>query len=118
MLTTDAPVEDDLRQAIILNPELSPAYELLGLYLALRSGRTKEGLSLVKQAIGFDSSNSSYQLGMARVLFQMKRYADAKKAADRASVLARNQTEKIEVQQLNTQIEQELLNAPPSSSAK
>lgn len=117
MLITDAPVEDDLRQAIILNPELSPAYELLGLYLALRSSRAEEGLSLVKQAIALDSSNSSYQLSMAKVLLQMKRYADAKKATERASVLARSQADKIEVQQLNTRIEQELLNAPPISSA-
>jgi tetratricopeptide (TPR) repeat protein len=102
VLSTDAQVEEDLRQAIILSPEFSPAYALLGLYLALQANRSEEGLSLVKQALSLEPSNSSYQLTLARVLFQMKRYDDARAAATRANALARDQGEKLQVQKFTS----------------
>ena len=98
MIASDAQVEEDLRQAIILNPNSSPAYALLGLYLALQANRSDEGLSLVKQALSLEPSNSTYQLALARVLFQMKRYDDARAAATRATALARNPWERRQVQ--------------------
>lgn len=109
MLSTDAQVEEDLRQAIILTPEFSPAYALLGLYLASQAHRSDEGLSLVKQALSLDPSNSSYQLTLARVLFQMKRYDEAEAAATRANALARDQGERLQVQQFASQLDAERL---------
>jgi tetratricopeptide (TPR) repeat protein len=109
MLSTDAQVEEDLRQAIILSPEFSPAYALLGLYLASQAHRSDEGLSLVKQALSLDPSNSSYQLTLARVLFQMKRYDEAEAAATRANALARDQGERLQVQQFASQLDAERL---------
>lgn len=102
MLSTDGQVEEDLRQAIILSPEFSPAYALLGLYLALQANRSDEGLSLVKQALSLEPSNSSYQLTLARVLFQMKRYDEARAAATRANALARDQRERLQVQKFTS----------------
>lgn len=118
MASANVPIEEDLRQAIILNPEFSPAYALLGLYLALQAQRPDEGLSLVKQALALDASNASYQLSLARVLFQMKRYDAAKAAAIRANSLARDQNERLRIQTFNALLEQERLanqvSSPPN----
>ena len=115
VLSTDAHVEEDLRQAIILSPEFSPAYALLGLHLALQANRSEEGLSLVKQALSLEPSNSSYQLTLARVLFEMKRYDDARAAATRANALARDRAKKVQVQKFTSLLDaQRLTNQVPS----
>src|SRR4029077_1425333 len=57
LLSTDVPVEDDLRRAIALSPEFSPPYALLGLYLALRTPHSEEGLTLLRKALLMDPSN-------------------------------------------------------------
>jgi len=118
MLSTNAQVEEDLRQAIISSPEFSPAYALLGLYLALQAHRPDEGLSLVKQALSLDPSNSSYQLSLARILFQMERYDEAGTAAGRAIALARYQSERIQAQKFISELDQEHLTNQVSSPVK
>jgi hypothetical protein len=93
MLSTDVPVKEDLRHATLLNQDFSPPYALLGEYLALRTPKLEEGLALVKQAVLFDPSSSTYQLALARVLMQMNKYDAARTAASRATALARNSAE-------------------------
>jgi len=117
MLSADTQVEADLEQAIISNPEFSPAYALLGLYLAVQAHRSDEGLSLVKQALSLDPSNSSYQLTLARVLFQMRRHDEARAAAIRANSLARDQWERLQVQKFTSELDQEHLTNQVSSPA-
>lgn len=117
MVATDAPVEDDLRQAIILNQEFSPAYALLGLFLSVQPQRSDEGLSLAKQAVSFDPSNASYQLTVARVLAQMKRYDQAHEAAQRAGALARDANEKAVIDKFISLLPKKVQNnSAPSSS--
>jgi tetratricopeptide (TPR) repeat protein len=79
---------------------------LLGLYLALRTPRLEEGLTLVRKALSFDPSNATYQLDLARALFRMNRYKEASAAASRASALARDPAEKLNIQEFNSHLEQ------------
>ena len=105
IFATDAPVEEDLRKAIALSPEFSPSYALLGAYIALRTSRLEEGLTLVKKALSFDPSNSTFQLSLARVLLRMDKYDAASAAASRANALARTPLEKSAVQEFDSYLE-------------
>jgi len=116
LLSTDVPVEDDLRRAIALSPELSPPYALLGLYRALRTPHSEEGLTLLRKALLMDPSNPTYQLDLARVLLQMKKYKEASAAASRASTLARDPAEKQAIQEFNAHLEQERQRGQPPSA--
>lgn len=116
MLSTDAPVEEDLRKAIALSPEFSPSYALLGSYIALRTSRAEEGLTLVRKALSFDPSNSTFQLSLAHVLLRMDRYDEASVAASRANALARTAGEKSAVQEFKSKLElqRKKSSTPPS----
>jgi tetratricopeptide (TPR) repeat protein len=117
MVPSDTQVEEELRQVILLSPEFSPAYALLGLYVGLQANRSDEGLSLVKQAISLEPSNSSYELILARVLFQMRHYDAARTAANRANTLARGQWERVQAQKfIDTLGQEDLPNQVPSPS--
>lgn len=87
-------IEDNLRKAIALNPNLSPAYALLGVYLAMHSNNLPEALSFAQKAASFEPGNANYQLALAQVLARMQKFDDAHMAALRAQAWARHPQER------------------------
>ncbi len=91
---SDSQVEDDLREAISASPEFGPAYSLLAVYLAADGEELPEALSLAQKAIAFEPGNGSFQLALAQVLAQMKRFDEAHIAGLRALEGARSPDER------------------------
>lgn len=106
IMSTDAPVEEDLRQAIVLSPDFSPPYALLGLYLAVRTAHLDEALALAEKAVSFEPGSSTYQLDLAQVLARMNKYPEAGAAAARASAWARDPQEKGNADAFRSYLEQ------------
>jgi len=82
--TEDGQVEQDLREAIALNPEFAPPFGLLGWYLAAHHRNLPEALKLAEKALQLEPANISYQLDYAEVLVQMQELDDAQRMAVRA----------------------------------
>ncbi len=97
-ISNEPQIEEDLRQAIATNPEFAPSYGLLAVHLATsRRGNgddLSEALSLAEKAVSLQPGMATYQLDLAEVLAQMKRYEDAKVMASHAKLGAQNPVEK------------------------
>lgn len=75
-------IEDDLRQAIALSPEFTPAYSSLAGYLASADKNLPEALTFAQKAVSLEPGTIDLQFGVAQVLARMHRY-------DEAEVMAR-----------------------------
>lgn len=89
MMAGSPQLEDDLRNAIALNPNFSPPYAMLAAYLSMHSNNLPEALSFAQKAISFEPANANYQLALAQVLARMNKFDDAHMAALRAQDWAR-----------------------------
>lgn len=89
----DSQTEDDLRQAIALSPDFASAYALLAVYLGSHDKDLPEALAFAQKAVSFEPGNSNYQLDLARVLAETRKFDDAKAAASKAQALARQPQE-------------------------
>jgi TonB family protein len=90
----DPQTEDDLRQAIAINPDFTPPYGLLAVYFAATGRNLDEALALAHKAISFEPGNSNYQLALAQVLVRRNKLDEAELAAKRALAWARQPSEK------------------------
>jgi Flp pilus assembly protein TadD len=91
-------LESDLREAIALNPNLSPPYALLATYMAAQNENLSDALSFAQKALFLEPANASYQLALAQVLARMDEFAQARIAGLRAQAWARQPEEKEQAQ--------------------
>lgn len=87
-------IEDDLRQAIALNPEFAPSYSLLAVYLAARGQDLEEALTLAQKAVSLQPGDSNAQLSLAQALTRLDKFDEANLAVARASAWATDPAEK------------------------
>ncbi len=102
----DAQFDDDLRQAIALDPNSSPPYELLARHLAGSSENLAEALSVAKQAVKLEPGNSGALLTLAHVLIQMKDFNDAQTVAQWAERDALNAPQRESAEQILNYVQQ------------
>jgi tetratricopeptide (TPR) repeat protein len=106
LVPDDTQIEDDLRQAIALNPEFGPAYGLLATYLADDEDSLPECLTLAQKAVSLEPGNSLYQLDLAQVLLRMGKFDEATVAGAQASVWARNPKDKTNAESFMEELQQ------------
>lgn len=106
LVPDDTQIEDDLRQAIALNPEFGPAYALLATYLAEDEDSLQESLALAQKAVSLEPGNSLYQLDLAQVLLRMGKFDEATLAGAQASVWARNPKDKANAETFMEELQQ------------
>jgi len=106
MMSRDPDAEEDLRQAIALEPEFSPPYALLAVYLAFQNENLEEALGYARKAISLQPGSSSYQLSLAQVLLRMNKYSEVGTALARASAWARNPQEKANAESFSSYVQQ------------
>ena len=106
IMSSNAQVEEDLRQAIALSPEFSPPYALLAVYLAAMNRDLEEALALAQKAVSFEPGNSNYQLSLAQVLLRMNKFDEANLATARASAWARDPLEKENAESVKSYVRQ------------
>ena len=106
MMSSDPHAEEDLRQAIALEPEFSPPYALLAVYLAFQNENLGEALAYAQKAIAMQPGSSSYQLSLAQVWLRMNKYSEAGAAAARASAWALNPQEKANAEGFSSYMQQ------------
>jgi len=94
VIRRDPEIEEDLRQAIALNPDFPPPYGLLAIYMAAQNEDLPDALSFAQKAVALEPANSEYQLALAQVLVRMDKYDDANTAASKAAAWARRPDEK------------------------
>ena len=95
----DAQIEDDLRQAIALDPEFAPSYGLLAVYLAASNNNLSEALAMAQKGVSLEPGNALYALSLAQVLMRMERFGDAETAARTARANATNPIERANAEQ-------------------
>ena len=95
----DAQIEDDLRQAIALEPEFAPSYGLLAVYLAASNNNLSEALAMAQKGVSLEPGNALYALSLAQVLMRMERFGDAEAAARTARANATNPIERANAEQ-------------------
>lgn len=91
-------LESDLRQAIALNPNLSPPYALLAIYMAAHGEDLSDALSFAQKALSLEPANPTYQMALAQVLARREEFDQARMAALRAEAWARQPEEKEQAQ--------------------
>ncbi|MGA8150947.1 MAG: TonB family protein [Terriglobales bacterium] len=106
IMSSDPHAEEDLRQAIALEPEFSPPYALLAVYLAFQNENLEEALGYARKAVSLQPGSSSYQLSLAQVLLRMNKYSEAGTALARASAWARNPQEKANAESFSSYMQQ------------
>lgn len=72
-----ASIENNLRTAVKLNPSFAPAYDALGVFLALVGKGPEEGRQLTQKAIQLDPGRVEFRIDDANVLTRMNKGADA-----------------------------------------
>lgn len=103
---TDEETEKDLRRAIALNPDFAPPFALLAQYLASTNQNLSEAFNFARAAISRDPGSSNYQLALAQVLARMRKYDEAERAVARAGQLAKNTSEKANVDSFTSYLNQ------------
>jgi tetratricopeptide (TPR) repeat protein len=73
----DKEIEIDLRNAIRLNSRFAPAYDRLGVLLAMRRENLDEAHQFNLHAVELDPGNAAYRVNAANTLLEMERYDDA-----------------------------------------
>jgi tetratricopeptide (TPR) repeat protein len=94
MMPASAHVEEDLREAIALNPDFDPPYALLAVQLEGANKDLPEAFSFAQHAVSSEPANSDYELALAQVLVKMNKFDEAAAAAAQAEALAKNPVEK------------------------
>ena len=102
----DAQIENDLRQAIALDPDFAPSYGLLAVYLAASDENLIEALAMARKGVSLEPGNALYALSLAQVLARMGRFGDAETAARTARASAANPLERINADQFLAYLQQ------------
>ena len=76
----------NLRKTIELNPDLVPAYEMLGISLS-RDGKREEAIGIFRQGIAIDGNRNSIFNSLGYTYYLEKRYDQAVKEYDQALTL-------------------------------
>jgi len=97
--TGDPQIEDDLRQAIALDPDFAPAYGLLAVYLSASNESLPEALTMAQKGVSLEPGSALDALSLAQVLERMGRFDDAETAAQTARVNATNPFERVNAEQ-------------------
>lgn len=102
----DSQFDDDLRQAIALDPNFAPAFLLLANHLADSSDNLSEALSLAKQSVTLEPGNSGALLALAHVLIRMRNFNDAQTVAQWAERDSLNAEQRQSSEQILNYIQQ------------
>jgi tetratricopeptide (TPR) repeat protein len=84
----DQQIENDLRQAIALDPNFAPPYGLLADYLSASNEQLPEALLLAQKGVSLEPGSANYMLTLAHVLARMQKVDQAQVWAQRASATA------------------------------
>lgn len=84
----EAQAENSLRTAIKLNPEFAPAYDQLGVFLAMHHRDLEEAHKMCLTAVSLDPANVDYRINVANVLLTMEQAANAVAVLRNAAKLA------------------------------
>lgn len=102
----DPQVEDDLRQALALDPNFAPAYGMLATYLAAFNDNLNEAFAFAKKAVELEPGNPGAMLSLAQVLARMRRFDDAQTVAQQAETAATNPGERTRAEQFLNYLQQ------------
>jgi predicted O-linked N-acetylglucosamine transferase (SPINDLY family) len=72
-----ASIENGLRTAMKLDPSFAPAYDALGVFLAMLGKNQEEGHQWTQKAIQLDPGRVEFRIDDANVLTRMNKDADA-----------------------------------------
>jgi tetratricopeptide (TPR) repeat protein len=95
----DAQIEDDLRQAIALDPDFAPSYGLLAVYLAASNENLTDALAIARKGVSIEPGNALYALSLAQVLARMGHFEDAETAARASRANATDSSERANADQ-------------------
>jgi Tfp pilus assembly protein PilF len=109
--SSEAQVENSLRQAIKLNPTFAPAFDRLAVFLASRRQNLDEAHMMGLTAVTLDPGSVGYRVNVAMVLMEMQRGKDAVEVLRNAMKLAKTSEE-------NEMLTQALIHAEEYSSAQ
>jgi Tfp pilus assembly protein PilF len=70
-------VESSLRAAVKLNPSFAPAFDGLGVFLAMRHKNLDEARTMALTAISLDPANIGYRINLANILMTMEKGQNA-----------------------------------------
>jgi len=87
---SDSQVEDDLRQAIAVDPNFTPPYGMLATYLAATGENLQDALKFAQKAVALEPGDSNSLLAYAQVLARMKKFDQAQTVAQIAQSAATN----------------------------
>jgi len=90
-------VENSLRAAIKLNPNFAPAFDRLGVYMAMHHKNLDEARMMELNAISLDPSDIGYRVNMAHILMTMEKGQSAVDVLKFAAKLAKTPAEVREV---------------------
>jgi Flp pilus assembly protein TadD len=102
----DESIESSLREAIKLNPDFAPAYNLLANYYCSQPENLEKAHMLSLQAVQLDRGNLAYRLNAANVLAMQAKYTDAAAVLQSALKVSRNPGEVATVQARIAELEQ------------
>jgi Flp pilus assembly protein TadD len=102
----DESIESSLREAIKLNPDFAPAYNLLANYYCRQPENLEKAHMLSLQAVQLDRGNLAYRLNAANVLAMQAKYTDAAAVLQSALKVSRNPGEVATVQERIAELEQ------------
>jgi tetratricopeptide (TPR) repeat protein len=86
----DSQVEEDLRQAIAVDPNFTPPYGMLATYLAATGENLQDALKFAQKAVSLEPGDSNSLLAYAQVLARMKKFDQAQSVALVAQSAATN----------------------------
>jgi Flp pilus assembly protein TadD len=95
----DSQIDEDLHEAIALDPDFAPSYGLLAVYLAASNENLPEALAVAQKGVSLEPGNALYALSLAQVLARMGRFGDAETAARTARANATNLAERVNADQ-------------------
>jgi hypothetical protein len=93
-------IEKHLTRAVELNDRLAPAYAYLAEVKAALDPKTSGALPLVRRAIALEPAEPGHRLALARVFWRMGSLEDARREAQTALSLSRNDQEREGAQQV------------------
>jgi Tfp pilus assembly protein PilF len=86
-------VESSLRAAIKLNPLFAPAFDSLGVFLAMRHKNLDEARMMGVTAVSLDPSNVGYRINVANILMTMEQSQNAMVVLHAAAKVAKTPEE-------------------------
>jgi Tfp pilus assembly protein PilF len=102
----DAQIESSLHNAIKLNPQFAPPYDLLAVFYGSRNEKLSEAHILNLQAMALDPGEIRYRINAANILLQEVKPDDALRVLKQALSAAKTPEEVAQVQTRINEVEQ------------